>query len=403
MKRYSIIALLATFLILAAADGCSSDPNVEGAKLNLRNKNYDRALENLDIALTTNPNNVEAYQLKGEVLSEKALATSDVTEHTNLIVEMLDVYEHALGLDPMLSNEITVSLRIAYQNEFQRGLQAFNRGKNQESEYNTAVTYFQTASLIQPDSAGAYVNQAYALMNGNRSNEAMGPFEMAIEKGDNELDTYRFLGSLYQANDRFDDSVDLLEHASSMYPDDVDLQTELLNAFQLAGQIDRAMDMYESAVERDPDNKLFRYNYGSLLVQVERYDEAIEQLTAALAIDPDYGNAHYNLGASYINQAVAANERVTELDDRLRANRSSMSSDEISVMDTEINTLADHRRELFAQAVGPLERAKTLYEESGDDPTDVCVALFQSYVQTNQTDAATAISECAGFDDSTDG
>jgi len=188
-----------------------------------------------------------------------------------------------------------------------------------------------------------------------------------------------------------------------MYPDDVDLQTELLNAFQLAGQIDRALEMYASAVERDPDNKLFRYNYGSLLVQVERYDEAIEQLTAALAIDPDYGNAHYNLGASYINQAVAVNESVTELDDKLRANRSSMSSDDITAMDTEINELADQRRELFVKAVGPLERAKTLFEESGEDQTAVCIALFQSYVQTNQTDAATAISECAGFEDSTDG
>ncbi|GMQ80939.1 MAG: hypothetical protein BMS9Abin05_0368 [Rhodothermia bacterium] len=402
MKRLPIIAVLVSFIFLVAADGCSSDPNVEGAKLNLRNKNYDRALENLDIALSNNPSNVEAYQLKGEVLSEKALATPDVTEHTNLIVEMLDVYERTLELDPTLSDEITLALRIAYQNEFQRGTQAFNRGKNQESEYNTSVTYFQTASLIQPDSAGAYVNQAYSLMNGNRSNEAMGPFEMAIEKGDTELDTYRFLASLYQANDRYVDSVDLLEEASEMYPDDVDLQTELLNAFQLAGQIDRAMEMYAGAVERDPDNKLFRYNYGSLLVQVERYDDAIEQLMAALAIDPDYANAHYNLGASYINQAVAVNERVTELDDQLRANRGSMSSEEIAAMDNEINALADRRRELFGQAVSPLEKAKALFEASGDDPSDVCVALFQSYVQTDQTEAATAISECAGFDDSTD-
>lgn len=403
MKRLPIIALLFSFIFLVAADGCSSDPNVEGAKLNLRNKNYDRALENLGIALSNDPNNVEAYELKGRVLSEKALATPDVTEHTNLIMEMLDAYERTVELDPTLTDEVTLALRFAYQNEFQRGTQAFNRGKNQESEYNSSVTYFQTASAIQPDSAGAYVNQAYSLMNANRSNEAIGPFEMALEKGDTDVDTYRFLASLYQANDRFGDSIDLLEQASSLYPDDVDLQTELLNAFQLAGQIDRAMEMYGSAVERDPDNKLFRYNYGSLLVQVERYDEAIVQLIAALGIDPEYGNAHYNLGAAYINQAVAVNEQITELDDQQRANRDSMSSDEISEADTEINALADERRDLFAKAVSPLERAKTLFEASGDDPTDVCMALFQSYVQTDHTDLAETVSACAGFDDTSDG
>ena len=399
MKRIPIIALLAATFLLIAADGCSSDPNVEGAKLNLRNKNYDRALENLDIALEKDQNNVEALKLKGDVLSEKAFATPDVTEHTGMIVQMLDVYERTIALDATLSEEITLALRIAYQNEFTRGIQAFNRGRNQESEYNSAASYFETAAEIMPDSAGAYVNLAYALMNANRPNEALGPFEMAIEKGDTELDTYRFLASLYQANDRQGDSVALLESASEMYPDDVDLQTELLNAYQLAGQIDRAMTMYASAVDRDPNNKLFRYNYGSLLVQMERYDDAIVQLAAAIEIDPEYGNAHYNLGAAYINQAVLMNEQVTSLDDELRANRSTMSSDEISAMDARIIGLADDRTALFALAVPSLEKAKTLLEADGEDSTAVCTALFQSYVQTNQTDKANTVSACAGFDD----
>lgn len=402
MKRIPIIALLTATFLLIAADGCSSDPNVEGAKLNLRNKNYDRALENLDIALDKDPNNVQALKLKGDVLSEKGFATPDVTEHTDLIMEMLSVYGRTMELDPTLSEEITLALRIAYQNEFTRGIQAFNRGRNQESEYNSSAAYFETAAEIMPDSAGAYVNLAYALMNANRSNEALVPFEMAIEKGDTELDTYRFLASLYQANDRTGDSVGLLESASEIYPDDVDLQTELLNAYQLAGQIDRAMSMYAAAVDRDPNNKLFRYNYGSLLVQMERYDDAIEQLLAAIDIDPEYGNAHYNLGAAYINQAVLLNEQVTALDDELRANRSSMSSDEIAAMDAQIVEVADQRTALFGKAVEPLEKAKTLFEAEGEDATDVCMALFQSYVQTNQTDQANAVSECAGFDDTSD-
>ncbi|MCZ6704725.1 MAG: hypothetical protein O6942_02370, partial [Bacteroidetes bacterium] len=87
---------------------------------------------------------------------------------------------------------------------------------------------------------------------------------------------------------------------------------------------------------------------------------------------------------------------------QLRANRDSMSSDDISEADTEINALADERRDLFAKAVSPLERAKTLFEASGEDPTDVCMALFQSYVQTDHTDLAETVSACAGFDDTSD-
>ena len=78
MKRFPIIlSLLVGALLMGGADGCSSDPNVEGAKLDLRNQDYDRALRNLETALENNPQNAEAYELKGRVLSEKAFSTSE--------------------------------------------------------------------------------------------------------------------------------------------------------------------------------------------------------------------------------------------------------------------------------------------------------------------------------------
>ncbi len=374
MNRFPIyVALLTACFLFIAADGCSSDPNVEGAKLDLRNKQYDRALENLDIALSNTPDNAEALELKGRVLSEMAFETIDVTEHVALIARMLEAYGRVPRLDPTKTETVLLALRLAYQSEFQRGVQAFNRGRSQESEYNASASYFGAAATIQPDSAGAYVNQAFALMNANRMNDAMGPFEMAIEKGDHELDTYRFLASIYQTSDRPGDAVNLLEEASTMYPNDEVLQTELLNAYQVAGESERALAMYAQAVETNPDNKLFRYNYGSLLVEDNRFDEAIVQLQKALEIDPDYGNAHYNLGAAYINQAVILNIHVNELDDQLRANRSNMTADQIRDADAEIMRQADARTALFSDAIAPLEKARELLNgapgvEVLDDP-----------------------------------
>ncbi|NBW94064.1 MAG: hypothetical protein EBR20_06845, partial [Bacteroidetes bacterium] len=76
MNRFPLfLSLIFAAFLIAGADGCSSDPNVEGAKLDLRNQDYDRALGNLETALENNPQNAEAYELKGRVLSEKAFAT----------------------------------------------------------------------------------------------------------------------------------------------------------------------------------------------------------------------------------------------------------------------------------------------------------------------------------------
>lgn len=401
MKR---LPLFLTFILggtlLVGALGCAgSDPYLEGARLDLRNEDYDRALENVETALEANPQNAEAYELKGQILQEQAFNIQDVDQHSELIQQMVEAYERAVELDPEMQDEINQRLRLAYYNEFQRGGQAFNRGREDEAEYGSAYQYFRNASLIQPDSTGAYVNQAYSLINAGRTQEAIAPFEQAIERGDADADTYLFLSDLYTQHDRAAEAVPLLEQANEQYPDNVELQSRLLNAYVLANQMDRAMDRYREQVERNPENALYRYNYGSLLLNAEQYDEAIEQLTEAVRLDPDYASAYYNLGASYINQAVAFNEQITEMDDALRAERNQLSEAQISQRETEIEGLVEQRRGYYRQAIEPLEQARQMLQAEGEDTTQVCQALFSAYAQTGQQEQAEAVAECAGYED----
>lgn len=401
MKRFPIFfALLFGGMLLMGADGCSSDPNVEGAKLDLRNKDYDRALENLNTALEKNPQNAEAYELKGRVLQERAFETQDVSEHSAMLAEMLDAYQQASELDPELAPNIQNYLALAYVNEFQRGIEAFNRGNNSEdrAEFSAAATYFGNSAEIAPDSAGAYANQAYAYINAGARNDAIGPLEMAIEKGDTQPDTYIILADLYRTTEQTDKALEVLQAANEMYPENNDLAAQLLNAYVMSGQIDRAMEAYEEQVAADPDNKLYRYNYGSLLLEAQDYEGAIEQLSRAVELDPTYASAQYNLGAAYVNMAVDINERIGAMDDDLRANRGSMSQADITARESEMEALAEQRKELFAQAITPLEQARSLMEAADEDPTAVCQALFSAYVQTDQQEKAEALSECTGYD-----
>ena len=400
MKRFPILlSLLIGAFLFIGADGCSSDPNVEGAKLDLRNQDYDRALQNLETALEKDPANSEALELKGRVLSQKAFAIMDQAEHIDLIHQMVDAFTAAKNIDPLLDETVTNSMRFAYASEFTRGIQAFNRGRNDGSEFVVAARYFHTAGDIFPDSSGAFVNEAYAYMNANQPEDAIAPFEMALETGDTEPDTYRFLAGLYQTYDRVDDGIALLEDAASQFPENADVQTELLNAYQASGQIDKALESYKTAVEREPDNKLFRFNYGTLLTQIEDYPAAVAQLEKAIELDPDYSNAYYNLGAAYINMAVDVNDQVRSLDEALSAERGDLSRDQISEREATINALVDERREIFDSAIAPLETAKSLFESAGEDATGVCMALYQSYVQTDELDKARSVEECAGYSD----
>lgn len=208
MKRLCVylVVLLGGFLLIGAP-GCSSDPNVEGAKLDLKNKDYDRALENITKALDTDPANAEAHELKGQILQEQAFGIPDAEQHGALLEEMMTAYHRCVELDPTRNATVENQLKIAYFNEFNRGIQAFNRGEQaqdekKQAELNAAASYFGNAAMMFPDSSDAYINQAYAYFGSGQSEMAIEPFEMAIEKGDTAEDTFVYLGDLYRTYDR---------------------------------------------------------------------------------------------------------------------------------------------------------------------------------------------------------
>jgi len=396
MKRLPLfLALFVAGLLFIGADGCSSDPNVEGAKLDLRNQDYDRAIENLDRALEKNPDNTEALTMKANALLEKAFQTQDPGEHTAFIEEMVANYDRAAELGADVEQNVT----IAYAREFERAVIAFNRGADDDSQFGAAAQYFGNAMLIRPDSAAAYTYQGYALLNSGDTEGAIEALEQGVENGETDLQAYLYLGELYRSSGRSEDSVALLERAEEMFPGDPELQAHLLNSYQESGMLDRAMDKYQSSIETDPDNKTYRYNYGSLLLQSGDYDGAIEHLARATELDPEYGFAWYNLGAAYQNKAVGYNDQVVALDDQLREQRATMSSEQVRQMESDIDALIEQRRETFQQAIGPLERALALNEPAGEDVTQICVALYTAYVQTDQLDKAEGVAGCAGLDE----
>ncbi len=399
MKRTHTAVLLTCILgaFLWMAPGCSSDPNVEGAKLDLRNKDYDRALENIAEALARDPANAEAYELKGQVLQAQSAEVADASEYLGMIHEMIEAYDQALTADPGLDNSVSNALNMAYAEVFRKGVQAFNRGSDNSDEFSTAAEYFGLAAEIRPDSSGPYVNQAFAFLNGGMEEDAIAPLEMAIEKGDTQKNTLLFLGDIYSRRGDQEKAMEVFGQAAELYPEDADIQSQLLNLYVQTGQAEQAMAEYEAAVEQDPNNETLLYNYGSLLLEAEQFDEAIHYLGRAAEAGPDYANAHFNLGAAYINKAVALNERISAMDDALREERADLESDEIAAREAEMDVLAEERRGLFEAALAPLVQARGLIDANGDDSTAICQALYTAYVQTNQMDMVEEVADCAGY------
>ena len=395
MKRFVIL------LALFVGVGCIALPvsaQVRKAERALKKQQHQEALGFVEVALEKKPNDAKAYEVKGRIYQEMA-SMAEGEDYTSYLGQMREAFDQAASLDGKVAEKVEGTLTLAYIGEFQKGIDAFNAAQNASDNagYAMSARYFEGCSIIAPDSTGPYVNWAFAMIGSGDDVGAIKPLEMAIERGEPDLDVYNYLSRIYLTNDRAADAVPLLEEATGHFPDNEELQNNLLNAYAMSNQIDRAIEVYGKTVAGSPDNKIYRYNYGSLLLQAERHDDAIAQLKEAVRIDEAYTDAQYNLGAAYVNKAIAINNMINEIDDDLRANRGSLSADDISEREKRIDMLSEERRELFGLAVGPLEKAKTLGEADGRSVQEICRVLYQSYVQTNQMDKVESVQECAGL------
>jgi len=399
-RRSLFASLLVTGIVFALIAGCSGgNPNVSAAQDALDAGNPDGALSSIETALEQDSANVEAYQLKAQILRQMADTTMSPDEYKELYRRARQAEEKAIQFDPSVESNLQGSRELAYFQQIQSGAKAFQRGqkRNDSTSFRQAAAFFGAAGAVYPDSADAHLNEAYSRIRMGQREEVIPVFETYVETADSvDANAYTLLGRLYLGNGQIDEAVSLLEEGSSEYPESDDIQSLLLNAYQQSGDTDKAMASYREQVQRSPENSTYRYNYGSLLLQRDQFDKAIKQLKKAVELDPSKANAQYNLGAAYVNKAAAANDSISTIRDQIREEGRQQPNEEEA---RKLKELTQVRQTSFNNAIPPLEQARQISGEGGQYYADACQALFQAYVNTEQTDKASEVEECAGMDE----
>jgi tetratricopeptide (TPR) repeat protein len=298
-----------------------------------------------------------------------------------LYEEMITSIDRVMALDAS-NAEVGITRLNAWAKEMNQGGQLLRASGDDAEAAGNAVSAFENAVLIQPDSSDSHFNLGLAYLVQGNTEAAVAPLRQAVAMGDASAEAYRYLGVALLRTQQGAEAVTVLEEGVQRYPDDDALRAELLNAYAATNQPERAVEAYEQMIAEDPDNALLRYNYGSTLLQLGRYDEAIEQLTESIRLDPSNANAHYNLGAAYQNQGFALNQRLTEE----------------GLSDAEAQRIRQERDALFEQALPHLVEARRLTEAAGEDAADICNALFQVYTPLGMIEEAEEAAECAGMD-----
>jgi len=381
MRRPSpLLSTVLSAFLLAAISGCSASTELTSARLYIAQEEYPAALEQINAALATNPDDVAALTLKAQVLQTQAAATRDASARRPIVTDLVTTLDRGRTVAPDNAQMSNVRL-AAWGNEINVGGQVLRGAGADMAAVAGAVSAFENAVALLPDSAVGHYNLGLAHLVAGHSEQAIAPLEAAIERGIGDENAHVYLSRAYLSTSRGADAVAMLERARTQYPASQPIQAELLNAYAATGQSDRALTAYESAIAGDPDNALLRYNYGSTLLQAERYDEAIPHLERAIQLDGSNFNAHYNLGAAFQNQAAAVSER-------LRDARS----------DADANRLRGERDDLLRRALPHFVESRRLAQGAGDDTAEICRALLGVYTTLGQTTEAREAGECAGID-----
>jgi tetratricopeptide (TPR) repeat protein len=315
MQKSKILLVVAFIAGMIFSGFQCSSTELTSARLYIQQKNFDKAIEVLQKDVEKNPKSDEGWFLLGHTYGE-------IGDIENMII----AYDKSLAISTKFEKEITDSKNFHWANSFNGGVNLFRRGNNTADEdsskiyYDKSIDAFETAAMIQPDSADTYKNMAFVYMSSGRNELAIEPLQQLVELK-KELDGYRYLGEIYytiganksseyritgnnldslEAAEYYDKAIFVLEEGVAVYPYDGEL-TRILNASYIGtGRIEEALASSKVLVDSEPDNATYRYNYGVILLQTDDYPGAEEQFLKALEIKPDYDNAAYNLGLTYV-------------------------------------------------------------------------------------------------------
>lgn len=329
MKHIALsrVALLAIVLVGMATMGfqCSS-PNITSGKLYLQQYQQSKSPDKLDKALESftketveKPNSAEGWYWLGHVHAEK-----------KQYAKLQESWSKAQSLGGKVTEDIN-QYRIAYWG------QAFNHGANtmkkaqikkDQALYAEAAEAFEAATKLQPDSSAkynAYVYLAYALMGMDRLEAAVAPLDEQLKRNPTaeaysargqmltrEASNLKAAGKTDEANKKYSESIDLLNRATADFPDNTELNNELLNAYIAANRVTEAVTKFQNYAEKNSGEVSAQYAAGTALLQVSKFEDAVKYLERASTLEPKNTSVLYNLTVAYLRWGISIRDKNNE-------------------------------------------------------------------------------------------
>lgn len=179
----------------------------------------------------------------------------------------------------------------------EQGIKETNQAKQQQY-FQEAIGHLNEAIKIHPTYQNAYLLMGNAHNFLRQYETSIAYYEQALKINPNYKDaqqnlaiTYRDAGRYYgQELNNPIKSIEFLEKANTLQPNDWETLRLLGIAFGVSGQTTKAIDYLEQANVLSPNNAGILYNLGAAYGSIGAIEKANTYITQAKALDPTIGN-----------------------------------------------------------------------------------------------------------------
>ncbi len=303
MKRLFLIMvmMLAVALIIS---GCQNKYITSG-KIAMNTKNYDKAIQDFNLAIGQDSLNAESHFLLGTCYKEKGNTA-----------QMLAEFDAAARLSPKYKEEATKYRGDAWTAAFNSGVKLAKDGKldSAMADFRSCIvlmperyegytnTGFVWQQLKNDDSAYVYYTKAYSLEPKNvkllenyaglcftlkKYDQADTIYSKILEMDPSNAEAMARRGAIAEENKEYEKAADFYISALKIVPDNCDIWFNLgIVYFQKLKQNNKAEDAFNQAVQKCPTDVNAKVNLNVVLVSEAKYDEALKNLLTLTQENP---------------------------------------------------------------------------------------------------------------------
>ena len=278
-RTAAMVVALVAIVVLA---GCGGDPAFTSGKVYLGLEDYEKAVEQLQLAIRNNASDWRPHMYLG-------MAYAD----THILDMAHDEFFAALDLALSEKDKETVENAILhywliYDKQGER--------YNEAAKFADAIDQFEKALIIDPRKPEAYINLGYALHMSTQYDRAVEVFEKALEYDpentvlvENLVNVYETKAGSLAALGDIEQALIYFEKVEVIAPDRTDLMYNIALMHYQLKDYREALRYYGRQLELDPEDEDVLYRsflcYWALAGQMDEIgseEAAIDEYTAAL-------------------------------------------------------------------------------------------------------------------------